>query len=195
MRVHSILPVSRANGPGSRFTIWVQGCTRKCSGCFNPETHDASGGSEFSVTEILKQITPEETGGITVSGGEPFEQAEELAALLEQAGAKGLSRLVFTGFTYEELLSKKSKAIEKCLLGTDMLIDGAYIKELPPYMPWTGSGNQRILQLEQGKVVRVCVKTEMEAAEAIDGEIIINSDGKISATGNINIARFVDYLA
>jgi len=195
VRVHSILPVSRANGPGSRFTIWVQGCTRKCSGCFNPETHDASGGSEFSVTEILKQITPEETGGITVSGGEPFEQAEELAALLEQAGAKGLSRLVFTGFTYEELLSKKSKAIEKCLLGTDMLIDGAYIKELPPYMPWTGSGNQRILQLEQGKVVRVCVKTEMEAAEAIDGEIIINSDGKISATGNINIARFVDYLA
>jgi len=52
VRVHATEPRSRANGPGARFVVWMQGCTLGCPGCFNPTTHDATGGREVTVEEI-----------------------------------------------------------------------------------------------------------------------------------------------
>jgi anaerobic ribonucleoside-triphosphate reductase activating protein len=92
MRIHQILEMSNANGPGLRFVIWVQGCYRKCRGCFNSETHDPYGGYELEVSKIIEQIPLAKVSGITISGGEPFEQAEELLALLKKAGRIGLTR-------------------------------------------------------------------------------------------------------
>ena len=48
IRVHAVEPRSRANGPGARFVVWFQGCTLGCAGCFNPTTHDATGGREYT---------------------------------------------------------------------------------------------------------------------------------------------------
>jgi anaerobic ribonucleoside-triphosphate reductase activating protein len=186
VKIHKILPVSRANGPGLRFVVWVQGCNRRCSGCFNPDTHNPNGGNDIAVSEIITQIPPE-VSGITVSGGEPFEQAEELAVLLEEAGQMGLNRLVYTGFTYEELVEKKSKPEEKCLMLTDMLIDGVYLQDVPPYMPWTGSGNQRLIQLNGGQIQKVYKKGDFEKTGLYDGELIIDQNGGITVTGIINM--------
>jgi anaerobic ribonucleoside-triphosphate reductase activating protein len=183
MRIHRILDISNANGPGSRFVVWVQGCSRNCPGCFNPQTHDPCAGYELDVSEIIKQIPLARVGGITVSGGEPFEQAEELLALLEETGQKGLNRLVYSGYTYEELLAQKSCAYEKCLSEIDLLIDGAYEKENLPFMPWTGSGNQRLIQLHCGRIKKIYEKNDIETALAPDGEIIIDKNGGIITTG------------
>jgi len=186
VRIHRILPISRVNGPGMRFVVWVQGCTRRCSGCFNPDTHAKDGGYELSIHEIVNQIPLDEINGITISGGEPFEQAGELAVLLEETYEKKINSLVYTGFTYEELVAQKNKIIEKCLGLIDILIDGAYNKEMPPNLPWTGSGNQRILRLKRGKIATICKKEDVELGNGIWGEVIIDRKGGITITGIIS---------
>jgi anaerobic ribonucleoside-triphosphate reductase activating protein len=136
--------------------------------------------------EIIKQIPKEEVCGITVSGGEPFEQAEELAIFLEQAGQNQLNRLVYTGFTCEELAAKNDITINKCLSFIDILIDGHYTKDVPSVLPWTGSGNQRILQLKHGKIINVYEKSDFDGINENEGEIIIGFNGSIIATGIFN---------
>jgi anaerobic ribonucleoside-triphosphate reductase activating protein len=182
MKVHRILPVSLANGPSSRFTVWVQGCSRKCAGCFNPGTHDPHDGKEISVSDIISRIPFSAVSGITVSGGEPFEQAEELALLLTETGKHGLHRLVYTGFTYEELCNKENAAVTKCLEHIELLIDGPYKKGAPSRTPWTGSNNQRVLELQHG--IAKAYKKNDETVP-VDGEIIIDQSGAITMTGII----------
>ena len=182
MRIHRIIPVSRVNGPGERFVVWVQGCSRSCPGCFNPPTHDKNGGSEMTADEIIRQAAAGRAGGLTVSGGEPFEQVAALRDLLEAAGEAGLHRLVYTGYTLDELTSLNDETVRKCLTLTDILIDGAFMKDVPPVHPWTGSGNQRVLILENGNVRR-----ELRGGEQYsDGEIIIDRTGNIISTGLID---------
>ncbi len=183
MRIHRYLLSSAVNGPGKRFVLWVQGCSRNCAGCFNPETHDRDKGSVMTADEILNLVPLRETEGITVSGGEPFEQPEELAVLLKLAALRNLHRLVYTGFRYEELKAMKDRNIDECLALTDMLVDGEYAGTIPQNHSWAGSGNQRVLVLDEGKIVK-----EIEALEAVsrNGELIIDRDGNITATGFVD---------
>ncbi|MDR2921898.1 MAG: radical SAM protein [Treponema sp.] len=192
MRIHRLLSVSRVNGPGSRFVVWVQGCSRQCSGCFNPATHDHRGGYELEVSEIVRQIPLTEVIGITVSGGEPFEQPEELEALLEKTRQMGLNRLVYSGFTHEELKEQGNRIVERCLPLIDILIDGAYEKEIPAKMPWTGSGNQRVIELRNGQVQNILEEGELEASGIFDGELIIDSAGGITATGIMDSGKLAE---
>lgn len=86
--------------------------------------------------------------GITVSGGEPFEQPIGLAALLEGALALGLSTVVYTGFTFEDLMRCKNGGVARALKATDLLIDGPYIsRNRITSKPWIGSSNKRLLCL------------------------------------------------
>lgn len=113
LRLHAFLPRSRANGPGWRAVVWTQGCSLRCPGCFNPATHDPAGGRLVSVTVLLRRIwrLGNSIEGVTVSGGEPLEQAEAVVALLEELRRSSrLSVLVFTGYTWEELLARPDAA-------------------------------------------------------------------------------------
>src|SRR5689334_21185334 len=103
-RVHAVEPRSRANGPGARFVVWLQGCTLGCPGCFNPATHEPGGGREVSVAELAAQLaaTPG-IEGLSLSGGEPMQQPAAAAALLDAARALGLSTLAFSGYTEDEI--------------------------------------------------------------------------------------------
>lgn len=55
-RLHAIEPHSRANGPGLRTVVWFQGCTLRCPGCFNPETHDPGDGCEADTETVAEEI-------------------------------------------------------------------------------------------------------------------------------------------
>ena len=187
MRIHRILPLSRANGPGARFTVWVQGCSRHCQGCFNPLTHDTMAGFEMSIREIVESI-PLEAAGVTISGGEPFEQPEELASLLEAVQETNLHTVVYTGFQFEELKASQNAAVQRSLALMNVLIDGEYKEGVQPVMPWTGSGNQRIIELN-GDVFRTHNCHSMKDS-VNDGEIIIDNTGRIVATGFLNSACF-----
>lgn len=178
MRINSILKKSEANGPGKRGVIWVQGCRRNCEGCFNKETQPYEGGKKMKVSSIIKQFELNDLDGITISGGEPFDQAEDLKNLLTEFKKKEINTLVYTGYTYEQLQLNYSDILCLC----DYLIDGPYIKTMPSKCRWAGSGNQRFLKLENGKIKKDLTDCEEYSQTA---EIIIDESGNITITGFI----------
>src|SRR6185503_15645618 len=86
LKLHAMLPQSRANGPGTRFVIWFQGCTLACPKCFNPITHPDAPKLSITIEGLIAQIKSVEAQieGLTISGGEPLQQAAGLLGLLRQ---------------------------------------------------------------------------------------------------------------
>ena len=106
MRIANTVSDSIVDGPGLRFTVFTQGCPHRCPGCHNPDTHDPAGGHEATVDELAEKLLSNPlTDGLTLSGGEPFCQAEECAKLAAAAREKGLNVWTYTGYTYERLIS------------------------------------------------------------------------------------------
>jgi hypothetical protein len=106
LRSHGFLPHSRANGPGPRAVIWVQGCSLGCPGCFNPETHSLDGGEVVAVDDLFQRIIAlgDSIEGLTISGGEPLQQRAAVTELLRRLKSEtNLSVVLFTGFTWEEV--------------------------------------------------------------------------------------------
>ncbi|OQB01276.1 MAG: Pyruvate formate-lyase 1-activating enzyme [Spirochaetes bacterium ADurb.Bin215] len=184
MLIHDVLRSSTANGPGDRFVVWVQGCSRRCPGCFNPVAQPFPGtGYDITIPQIMSGI-PDAVEGITISGGEPFEQPEELLRLVRAARDRKLSVLIYTGYTYEELMNSfsgmKRELMHDVLKHTDYLIDGPYVRENPSRNKWAGSGNQRFLLLSEGIVVADLTE---KPDNWIIGELIINKKGTVTTTG------------
>lgn len=108
MLIHAILPATRANGPGLRTVVFVQGCSLGCSGCFNVSTHPFVG-KEWPVDRVIARLVEchREHGldGVTFSGGEPMQQAGELVTLVERlrTGMPEMSVGMFTGYARHEL--------------------------------------------------------------------------------------------
>ena len=99
MRIANTVSDSIVDGPGLRFTVFTQGCPHRCPGCHNPCTHDPAGGREVSVAELAAELSGNPlTDGLTLSGGEPFCQAAECAALARIARERGLNVWAYTGY-------------------------------------------------------------------------------------------------
>lgn len=173
MRIHATELRSRANGPGARFVVWLQGCTLGCPGCFNPTTHDARGGVERTIEAIASEI-PDDVEGLTLSGGEPLQQPEAAIALLELARARGLSTLAFSGYSIDEIRALPHGP--DVLARLDVLIDGRYIAGERLATSLRGSVNQRIQLLTSRYTL-----AEVEATPV--AEIRIARDGQVVLTG------------
>ena len=145
-----LYPVSSL-GPGNRLCIWVSGCEARCKGCANPELWKQLSEQQITVDNlavmIKKQLKGKKIDGITISGGEPFNQAVEIVKLLELLNIKG-DVLVFSGYLIDEI----RKDINKNLLleKIDVLVDGKYIEEFNDGKSGLrGSSNQQIHILSQ----------------------------------------------
>ncbi len=159
-----IVPESVVDGPGVRFVVFVQGCPHHCTGCHNPETWDPQGGKEMTVKEVLKMLRKKvklhHIKGLTLSGGEPFLQAEELVQLAKEARKMGLDVVTYTGYTLEQLQTLDLPGVKELLAVTDVLVDGPFIQELRDIsLAFRGSKNQRVINLaatrEQGQVILI----------------------------------------
>jgi anaerobic ribonucleoside-triphosphate reductase activating protein len=139
---------SEVNGPGCRAVIWVQGCLRECSGCFNPVSWSFEINQLMSIDTLAQKILSHPRNqGVTFSGGEPFWQAPALAELARRVKAAGLNVMSFTGFTLEQLHSPYAPAgAEDLLEQLDLLIDGPYVESLAIHSPdsLVSSSNQRV---------------------------------------------------
>lgn len=159
MRVAYLAHDSIVDGPGLRFVVFVQGCPHHCPGCHNPRSHDPKGGGEMTLREIIRKMESNPlTDGLTLSGGEPFEQSTECAALAWIAQVNELNVWCYTGYTFEHLRDHGSKAQKDLLQRVDVLVDGPYIEaERTLSLPWRGSKNQRLIDvqasLKAGKVI------------------------------------------
>jgi len=143
------LPRSRANGPGLRSVLWVQGCPFRCPGCFNPEFWPFTGGQRGAVGELAERLLAEpDTEGVSFSGGEPFAQALPLAQVAERARAAGKGILVFTGFSVAALRASDQPGVRRLLAATDLLVAGPYEQERPcRHHPLLASANQNLVYL------------------------------------------------
>lgn len=106
VRVGRIVPRTEAEGPRARFTLWVQGCSIRCRGCFNPQFFAVRGGTAMTVDDLLKAVPATGIEGVTLLGGEPFEQAPALAVFARAVRDRGLSVMSFSGATLDELQSR-----------------------------------------------------------------------------------------
>ena len=178
IRIHQILTGSIANGPGKRNAVWFQGCTLNCPGCFNPQTHSNTEGfcisSDELCTQLLHPVHP--CSGITISGGEPFQQPDgllELVIELKKRNAPPI--LVFSGYTFQQLQqNSKFKPIQQFI---DSLICGPYLKDqIPAYERFCSSANQELYLFSD----------RLKAEDFINlpiGEIIIDNFGNTSYSG------------
>jgi anaerobic ribonucleoside-triphosphate reductase activating protein len=144
LRVATIVDETEAEGPGHRFAVWVQGCSIRCAGCCNPEMFDDRRGEPFAIEALVARI-PATVEGITLLGGEPFEQAAGAAEFARLAKARGLTVMVFSGYTRAELAERRDAA--ELLAEVDLLVDGRYDRTQPEPSPprgrrWIGSANQ-----------------------------------------------------
>ncbi len=147
LAVAGFMEGSRCNGPGRRMVLWLQGCSLRCPGCFNPSTW-GKGGELWSVEALTQRILQgrEAHEGLTLSGGEPFEQAPALLLLLKElrkAWPK-LELMAFSGRRLEELRAGLFEGSAELLEYLDLLVDGPYRVELPGQKPWRSSQNQRL---------------------------------------------------
>lgn len=148
MRVMNILHDSNVDGEGLRSVLFVAGCPHHCPGCHNPESWDFGAGAEMSVEEVAEYLLCNELTDITLSGGEPFAQADELAQLVDMAHELGKDVWCYTGYTYEYLRDHGTDSQKALLSKVDTLVDGPFIERLrDPYALFRGSSNQRIIHL------------------------------------------------
>ena len=144
---------------------------------------DETGGEIYSVASLIEDIKQlgERIEGITVLGGEPFEQTEGLLELVKCCKEKGYTVILFTGFFYEQLLRQREK--REILSYTDLLIDGPYIEDKRDFTrPWVGSSNQKYIFLSERYSEKDLkeVKNKLEIRISKEGGIWVNGMGNIN---------------
>ncbi len=158
IKISGVVNDSIVDGAGFRLTVFTQGCPHHCPGCHNPQTHDPEGGF-WSDTEDILRVAKENPllDGITLSGGDPFEQPLPCTELAKGAHEIGLNVWTYTGYTWEALLAEGGDR-QKLLEATDILVDGPFLeKERSLELRFKGSRNQRTIDvkksLESGEIV------------------------------------------
>lgn len=139
---------SVVDGPGRRSVIQVSGCSIQCKHCFIPETHKRENGKLVSISSIVDEIVTEreQHDGVTILGGEPFDQLKSVAELVSRLKHHGLHVTIYSGYTLERLIQRKLPAIDFILTHIDLLIDGPFISEMSDGAgEYRGSRNQRMI--------------------------------------------------
>ncbi|MGM9567052.1 MAG: anaerobic ribonucleoside-triphosphate reductase activating protein [Clostridia bacterium] len=154
IRIAALVNDSIVDGPGLRYAVYTQGCTHRCEGCHNPQTHDLKGGREADTGMIWREIEENPLlSGITFSGGDPLVQPLPLAELAEKAHESGLNVWCYTGWTWEDLMKKSDPDMMALLKNVDVLVDGPFLLEQRTLdLPFRGSKNQRLINVPESLV-------------------------------------------
>ncbi|WP_433608963.1 4Fe-4S single cluster domain-containing protein [Dactylosporangium sp. CA-139114] len=170
-----------AEGPGERTALWVQGCTIRCAGCFNPHLWTFRGGTPAPTAEVLTRVLAAGTEGLTLLGGEPFDHAAPLAVLAAGVRAAGRSVLTFSGYTTAQLnraVRDGRGDVAALLDATDLLIAGPYVAALVDRdRPWAGSTNQEYVHRGDR------IPPSAVAASPDRLEITVGADGTLAVNG------------
>lgn len=178
LNLHSFVARSRANGPGERAVVWVQGCPRKCAGCFNPDSQPFESKEQVTVDSLFDRIMAVKgIDGVTISGGEPFAQAEALVELAKRLHERGMSVVCYTGYTLEGLRLGQREDWNALLDQIDLLIDGPFVQSQRCFEPFRGSSNQHFYYLS-GRISPEAVQDSVQSVE-----FTLDADGQITTTG------------
>lgn len=159
MRILDIIHDSIVDGIGLRTVIFFSGCHHRCKGCHNPESWNIEYGNNYIIKEVVDEIqTNKIKQGITLSGGDPFYQADEVLELVKELKIYDYNIWAYTGYTFEEIINNDNKERSELLKYIDVLVDGRFVEELKDLtLKFKGSSNQRIIDvqksLKENKVV------------------------------------------
>lgn len=155
MKYAQLKKLDIANGPGIRISLFVSGCTHKCKGCFNEEYQDFNYGEEFTPyisNKIKSELLKDYYSGITVLGGEPFQNLELIEIIKDLRSFISSSKLdrniwIYSGYTFEQIM--ENPKMKELLSLCDVLVDGLFIEDLLDLnLEFRGSSNQRILDIK-----------------------------------------------
>lgn len=141
-----------ALGPGRRIGIWTQGCSIRCPGCVSLDTWKADRSKGIEIDALIawcRRVGAEGFDGVTISGGEPFDQPKPLGALLDgllrwrRTQERPFDILCYSGYRLERLRKEHAKLLARI----DALICDPYVERLATERPWRGSDNQRLVPL------------------------------------------------
>ena len=152
MRYSQLRAYDVANGPGIRASFFVSGCTIRCKNCFNEEYQDFNFGNEWTeetTEEILEYLEDSNVEGLTILGGEPFDNAEDLLEIIKDLRTRtDKSIWIYSGYVFEKLIKNPVK--KEILENVDVLVDGPFVEEKKDLMlAFRGSSNQRIIDLKK----------------------------------------------
>lgn len=177
LSIHTISEHTRSEGPGERFAIWVQGCSIRCLACCNPGMLPFEGGEQIDVEALFERIIKVGVEGITLIGGEPFDQVEECGSLAEKVQGIGMGVMVFSGYAMDYL--EKNEKCGRLLKHTDLLKAGPYMQELHTSKHrWIGSSNQQLIFLTERYRNHPDISEDNLQSVTID-----LSDGQCTASG------------
>ena len=190
MNVAHIEDQCRIYGPGNRWVIWLQGCSIRCPGCWNREMWSFRKRHEYPVERLLHRILncKDQVEGITVLGGEPFDQYDELLVLVQKIQRNSLSVMLFTGYEIHELANSNKTEI---LAFTDILVSGRYEqRRRNPFLQWRGSENQRIHFLSDRYTPTILENKNYT-------EIIMAEDGSMTVLGfpSVELRRYFSEIS
>lgn len=148
MRLAGIIKDSAVNGVGVRDVIFLQGCPHHCVGCQNPHTWSPYGGKVYGLLEIIHEVNS--SNNITISGGEPFYDVDQLTALVGSLHIAYPDKTIwiYTGYYYTELDRRTLEIL--AFNGVEVIVDGRFEEDKKdPKLRFRGSSNQRIIDLEK----------------------------------------------
>jgi len=168
LNVAAVRPRTRTNGPGWRAAVWVQGCTLRCRGCFNPQTHAHVARHPWPPEVLAERLMSPDVEGVTILGGEPFEQAAASARLARRARELGGSVVTYSGYTWSFLRRSSLPEVRALLAATDLLIAGPYIEaKRSDGRGWHGSTNQELVFLTDRYDERIA--TQVDEVPVVEG--------------------------
>lgn len=180
LNLASFVEHTEAEGPGERFAIWTQGCRIGCEDCCNPHLWSHQPAHLWAVPDLLARLDAARARrpgleGVTLIGGEPFEQDAALAPLAAGVQARGLSVMAFSGHLLEELQARQSPLLPH----VDLLVDGPYLPALRTTgRRWIGSTNQRLHFLSG-----FYDPADPRFREPNTAELRLNGEGEIQVVG------------
>ena len=150
MRYNTIKQLDIANGPGCRVSLFVQGCSFNCPGCFNTVAKDFDGGKKFTEqTEdlIMELCKPDHISGLSILGGEPMhpQNREAVLEVVRKFKTEYPNKTVWlwTGYSWEHI------AEDLIGFGVDVVVDGLFKEELKDLrLKYRGSSNQRVIDVK-----------------------------------------------
>lgn len=155
MRILRILKGTTVDGPGFRTSVYFAGCAHHCAGCHNPGSWDFTGGEDTSIDQLMETVE-EEDFDVTLSGGDPLYQPEDVAELCRRVARLGHTVWIYTGFTWEEILS--DPRLIDAVRHAEVVVDSPFIESLLDRdLLFRGSSNQRLIRVSEslttGKIV------------------------------------------
>lgn len=156
MRIAGIVRDSIVDGTGIRDVVFFQGCAKKCPGCHNPDTWDYMGGCHRFIGDVVEELS-DSSNDVTISGGEPIDQFEDLLELCRQLREAGKRIWVYTG----NVVDPTKRIYQRLAEYVDVIVDGRFVEDKKDCnLLFRGSSNQRLINLPLSVVLGEIIEWE-----------------------------------